>query len=61
MYGKSNMETYIPICETDSQREFAYVLENSNRALYQPRGGMGREIKKKKHQLWFTCKQETLF
>ena len=46
MYGKSNMDTYIPICETDSQREFAYVLGNSNRALYQPRGGMGREIKK---------------
>ena len=23
MYGKSNMETYITICKTDSQQEFA--------------------------------------
>ena len=23
MYGKSNMETYITMCKTDSQREFA--------------------------------------
>ena len=26
MYGKSNMETYITICKTDSQREFAVCL-----------------------------------
>ena len=26
MYGKSNMETYITICEIDSQREFAVWL-----------------------------------
>ena len=26
MYGKSNMETYITMCNTDSQREFAVWL-----------------------------------
>ena len=26
MYGKSNMETYITICKTDSQQEFAVCL-----------------------------------
>ena len=26
MYGKSNMETYITICEIDSQQEFAVCL-----------------------------------
>ena len=26
MYGKSNMETYITICEIDSQRELAVWL-----------------------------------
>jgi len=26
MYGESNMETYIIICKTDSQREFAVRL-----------------------------------
>ena len=26
MYGKSNMETYITICEIDSQQEFAVRL-----------------------------------
>ena len=26
MYGKSNMETYITICKTDSQWEFAVWL-----------------------------------
>ena len=31
MYGKSNMETYISICKTDSQREFADGSGNSNR------------------------------
>jgi len=31
MYGESNTETYIIICKTDSQWEFAYVLGNSNR------------------------------
>ena len=31
MSGKSNMETYITICKTDNQWEFAYGLGNSNR------------------------------
>ena len=31
MYGENNMETYITICKTDSQWEFAYGLGNSNR------------------------------
>ena len=31
MYEKSNMETYITICNIDSQREFAVWLRNSNR------------------------------
>ena len=26
MYGKSNMETYITMCEIDSQQEFAVCL-----------------------------------
>ena len=45
MYGKSNMETYITICNTDSQRLFAVFL----RKLKQGRGinlvgGMGRTM-----------------
>jgi len=38
MYGKSNMETYISICKTDSQQEFAVWLSKVEGALYQPRG-----------------------
>ena len=38
MYGKSNMETYITICKTDSQQEFAVWLRKVKGALYQPRG-----------------------
>ena len=30
MYAKSNMETYITMCKTESQWEFAYGLGNSN-------------------------------
>ena len=43
MSGKSNMETYITICKTDSQWEFAAWLRNSNRgSVSQPRGlGLG--------------------
>ena len=43
MYGTSNMETYITICEIDSEREFAvYVSGNSNRGCVSTwRGGMG--------------------
>ena len=29
MYGKSNMETYITVCKTDSQQEFAAWLRKS--------------------------------
>ena len=31
MYGESNMETYITICQVDSQWEFAVWLRNSNK------------------------------
>ena len=38
MYGKSNMETYITICQLDIQREFAIWLRKLKQgALYQPR------------------------
>ena len=33
MYGKSNMETYITICEIDSQREFAVWLRKLKQEL----------------------------
>ena len=33
MYGKSNMETYITICKTDSQREFAVWLKKLKQEL----------------------------
>ena len=40
MYGKSNMETYITVCKTDSQQEFAISMaqETQTGTLYQPRG-----------------------
>ena len=39
------METYIVICKTDSQQEFAVWLRDSNRGLVSTwRGGMGREM-----------------
>ena len=31
MYGKSNLETYITICKTDSQQEFAVCLRKLDR------------------------------
>ena len=38
MYGKSNMEAYIAICEIDSQWEIAVMSqETQTGALYQPR------------------------
>ena len=44
MYGKSNMETYITICKTDSQREFAVWLRKLKQGLcINLEGGMGRE------------------
>ena len=33
MYGKSNMETYITICKTGSQREFAEWLRKLKQGL----------------------------
>ena len=33
MYGESNMETYITICKTDSQREFAVWLRTLKQGL----------------------------
>ena len=33
MYGKSNMETYITICEIDSQWEFALWLRKLKQGL----------------------------
>ena len=33
MYGKSNMETYIAICEIDSQWEFALWLRKLKQGL----------------------------
>jgi len=33
MYGKSNMETYMTICEIDSQQEFAVWLRKLKQGL----------------------------
>ena len=33
MYGKSNMETYIPICKIDSRREFAVCLRKLKQGI----------------------------
>ena len=33
MYGRSNMETYITICKTDSQQEFAVCLRKLTQGL----------------------------
>ena len=33
MHGKSNMETYITICKTDSQQEFAVWLRKFKQRL----------------------------
>ena len=48
MYGKSNMEAYIAICEIDSQWEIAVMSQEiQTGALQQPRGeGDGREVQK---------------
>ena len=44
MYRKSNMETCITICKTDSQREFAVWLRKLKQGLcINLEGGMGRE------------------
>ena len=45
MYGRSNMETYITICKTDSQQEFAVCLRQLKQGLcINLEGGMGREV-----------------
>ena len=47
MYGKSNMETYIIICKTDSQREFAVWLRKLKQDLYiNLEGWDGRQLQK---------------
>ena len=47
MCGKSHMETYITVCKTDHQWEFAVWLRKLKRALYQPRGvGWGGRFKR---------------
>ena len=44
-YGKSNMETYITICKTDSQWEFAVCLRELKQGLCNRlKGGVGREM-----------------
>ena len=51
MYGKSNMETHITICKTDSQWEFAVWLRKLKQGFCinlegQDREGDGREVQK---------------
>ena len=52
MYGKSNMETYIIICNIDSQRKFAVWLRKLKQGLcINLEGwdgeGAGREVQKR--------------
>ena len=45
MYGESNMETYITICQIDSQGEFAAWLRKLKQGLsVNLEGGDGREM-----------------
>ena len=51
MYGKSNMETYIAMCKTDSQWEFAVWLKQLKQELCINLAGWvgegdGREVQK---------------
>ena len=51
MYGENNMKTYITICKTASQREFAVCLKKFKHGLHiNPEGwgedGDGRELQK---------------
>ena len=43
MYGKSNMEAYITICEIDGQQEFAIWLRKLKQGLYINLEGWGGE------------------
>ena len=46
MYGKSNMATYITICERDRQREFAVWLRKLKQGLcINLEGGMRRDMR----------------
>ena len=45
MHGKSNMETYITTCKTDSQQEFTVCLRKLKQGLCINLGGeMGKEM-----------------
>ena len=54
MYGKSNMEAYITICEIDGQQEFAIWLRKLKQGLYinldewegEEMGGMPPQLEK---------------
>ena len=51
MYGENNMETYIAVCKTDSQWEFAVCLRKPKHGLcinFEGWGldGGGREVQK---------------
>ena len=50
MYGKSNMETYITICKTDSQREFAVRLRKLKQGLRTNLEGWGGEGDRREFQ-----------
>ena len=43
MYGKSNVETFITLCKTDSQREFAVWLRKLKQGLCINLEGWDRE------------------
>ena len=46
MYGGSSMETYITMCNTDSQWEFAVWLRELKQELWDRlKGGVGRGMK----------------
>ena len=44
MCRKSNMETYITICEIDSQGECAVSGNSTRRSVSTERGGLGRKM-----------------
>ena len=51
LYGQSNMETYVTICNTDRQREFAVYLRILKQGLHINLEGLdaegdGRELQK---------------
>ena len=52
MYGKSNVETYIAICEIDSQQEFAVWLRKLKQGLWLNLEGWDEEGEGKEVQRW---------